>query len=149
LNVALSILETTASRLPRPTKTSPTTGLRSWKLAGRLVIRELANASGNISFRLEVPAKVAGKRRQLQFRTFAEAQAEAASTLEHKEQNGLAGFTLSKQQYDDATRALAILQPFGVTLEHAANYFAKHEKPKCGDITLSALVDLYVEEKRK
>lgn len=120
-----------------------------WKLQGRLTIRELANASGNVSFRLDVPAKISGKRRQVQFPTFAEAQAEAVATLENKEQNGRTGFTLSRQQYEDATRALASLQPFGVSLEDAANYFAKHERPKQGDITLSALVDLYVEEKRK
>lgn len=145
----LTIFDTTPSRFPRPTKTNPKTGRRSWKLAGRLVIRELANASGNVSFRLEIPAKVSGTRRQLQFRTFAEAQCEAASTLEHKEQNGRSGFTLTKQQYDDAARAFAVLQPFGLTLESAAQYFAKHERPKQGDISLSALVDLYIEEKRK
>lgn len=144
-----SILSIAQSRLPRHSGHSAKTGLRLWKLQGRLVIRELANASGNVSFRLDVPAKISGKRRQLQFLTFAEAQAEAVATLEHKEQNGRAGFALSRQQYEDATRALASLQPFGVSLEDAANYFAKHERPKQGDITLSALVDLYVEEKRK
>ena len=71
------------------------------------------------------------------------------ATLERKEEQGRAGFSLTKQQYDDAVTALGILKPFGVTLEHVASYFARHEKPKSGDIIVSALVDQYVEEKRK
>lgn len=145
----MDILDISRARLPRPTGLSEKTGLRLWKLQSRIVIRELPNASGNISFRLDIPAKIAGKRRQLQFTTFEAAQAEAAAALKLKEENGRSGFTLSRSQLDDAIKALAIVQPFGVTLEEAATYFARHEKPKQGDISVSALVDLYVEEKRK
>lgn len=145
----MDIFDIQLARQPRPTGVSKKTGLRLWKLQSRLVIRELSNASGNISFRLDIPAKIAGKRRQLQFTSFEEAQGEATAALKHKEENGRSGFSLSRSQLDDATKALAIVQPFGVSLEDAAAYYARHEKPKQGDITVSALVDLYVEEKRK
>src|SRR5688572_3823337 len=60
-------------RLPKATAFSKVTGLRSWDLARGITIRERLNGSGSISFRLEVPAKVAGTRRIAQFKTYDEA----------------------------------------------------------------------------
>jgi hypothetical protein len=128
LSVNGTLATQTRTRLPRPTATSEA-GRKVWRLAGGLTIRELANKSGRLSYRLDVPAKVTGNRRLIQFKTFDEAEMEAANTLANKEQFGKAGFQLNRQEMDDALRALAILQPFAISLTKAAEYFARHERP--------------------
>src|SRR5437660_795371 len=122
-------MQTRTGRLPRPTHTSRKTGLRSWELNSGLTIRERRNASGSVSFRLDVPARVSGKRQLLQFRDYHTARAEADRTVESKEQFGRDGFQLSRAQIDDAAGALTLLAPFSVSLCAVAEYYASHEQP--------------------
>jgi integrase len=136
-------------RLPRATTYSEATGLRSWKLQRGITIRERLNGAGSVSFRLEIPAKVAGSRRIAQFKVFDDAEREAGRALANKEHLGRSGFLLTKGQMDDALKALGLLSEFNVTLTQAAEYYTKYAKPERGDVTLSQLAELFLDEKRK
>jgi len=136
-------------RLPKATAVSKTTGLRSWELQRGITIRERLNGPGSLSFRLEIPAKVAGKRRVVQFKHYDDAEREAERALKNKEHFGRCGFLLSKAQMDDALRAVALLSEFNVSLTEAAEYYAKYAKPERGDATLAQVADLFLEDKRK
>jgi len=136
-------------RLPKATTFSKVTGLRSWELARGITIRERLNGSGSISFRLEIPAKVAGTRRIVQFKEYDDAEREAERALQNKEQFGRSGFLLSKTQMDDALKASGLLAEFNVSLTQAAEYYIKYAKPAGGDVTLNRLAELFLEEKRK
>jgi len=140
---------TERKRLPRSTAVSDANGLRSWKLQRGITIRERLNGPGSISFRLEIPAKVSGTRRIVQFKNYDDAEREAERALQNKELNGRSGFLLTKAQMDDALKALGLLSEFSVTLTQAAEYFAKYAKPERGDATLTQVADVFLEEKRK
>jgi integrase len=142
-------LTTERKRLPKATAYSEATGLRSWKLQRGITIRERLNGSGSVSFRLEIPAKVAGTRRIAQFKVFDDAEREAEKALANKEQFGRSGFLLSKAQMDDALRAVGLLSEFNVTLTQAAEYYTKYAKPERGDVTLNKVAELFLEDKRK
>lgn len=48
----------------------------------------------------------------------------------------------------DALKALETLKPFGITLSQCANYFAKHETEVDYNESISALVDVFIENKK-
>ena len=48
----------------------------------------------------------------------------------------------------DALKALETLKPFGITLSECANYFAKHETEVDYNESISALVDVFIENKK-
>ena len=56
-----------APKLPRPSASSDKIALKASHLEMGITIRQVTNSSGTISYRLEIPARVAGARRLLQF----------------------------------------------------------------------------------
>ena len=109
--------------------------LKPWRTSGGIRIRPLRNSSGAISYRAEIPESISGQRLLRQFKTPGEAESFAAAMQVQRENSGLAAFSITDRQRDDARRALDVLRPLpDATLLQAAEFFVKHHRPLGGDV---------------
>lgn len=70
--------------------------------------------------------------------------------LVQRQNNGLAAFSLSDAQREDARQALELLKPAsGCTLVQSVTFFLKHHRPLGGDINITQLIELFMVEKRR
>src|SRR5688572_26921296 len=81
--------------------------------------------SGQVSYVVDL-GLIKGKRERHSFQTKDSAAIFAEQKRTQRLNEGLAGLTLSSDIRHDAARASAILQPHGISLLEAANYFVKH-----------------------
>jgi site-specific recombinase XerD len=122
---------------------------KPWRTSGGIRIRPLLNASGAYSYRAEIPESVTGTRLLRQFKTPDEAEAFAAVMLVQRQNSGLAAFTISDREREDARKALELLRASpGATLVQVATFFLKHHRPLGGDLSISELVAKFIAEKR-
>jgi integrase len=88
-------------------------------------IYRVENRSGNPSFQVAL-GLVDGKRKRLSFPTLQEAQTFAEQARTKKANEGMMAFSLSREVSLDATKASAILAPYGITIFEAATYYKNH-----------------------
>jgi integrase len=127
---------------------------RPWRAAGGIRVRPIkgkrdpGTGAFIYTYRVEVPASITGKRTLKIFKTPEEANAYASLMHVQRQNQGLAGFSLSDSERSDARRAIDLLKPFPkVTLTAAVEFYRKHFMPEGGDITVLKLIDLYVAQK--
>jgi integrase len=124
--------------------------LKPWRTPGGIRIRPLRNRSGVVSYRAEIPESITGQRLLRQFKTSGEAEAFAAVMQVQRENSGLAAFSITDREREDARLALDVLHPLGdVTLLQAAQFYAKHHRPLGGDISVADLIQKFLAEKRR
>jgi len=103
------------------------------------------NPSGSRAYRVDIPATITGLlREQRQFLTKEKARDYAAQRHLEITQFGHAAFALTSRQRDDATRAIALLSPHGLTLEAAANVALKHLPKVQAQTTVTTLRTLFL-----
>lgn len=124
--------------------------LKPWRTSGGIRIRPLRNRSGAVSYRAEIPESITGQRLLRQFKTSGEAEAFAAVMQVQRENSGLAAFSITDRQREDARLALDVLRPLGdATLLQAAEFYVKHHRPLGGDISVGDLIQKFLAEKRR
>ncbi len=127
--------------------------LRRWEFpAGSgITVREIINRTGGadcgLSYRVTIPARLAGERRFKQFKTVDEAEGWAKDQHGGIKKDGQKHFLLSPVQRDDALAALAILDGTGLTLADAASVAKKHHQPPSGSFSVSAVVKKLIAQK--
>src|SRR3954464_5789343 len=129
---------------------------RPWRSAGGIRIRPLKGKRDPetkqhiYTYRVEVPGSITGKRKLKIFKTPEDANAYASLMHVERQNQGLAAFSLSDAQRADARQAFNLLAPFpGVTLAKVAEFYKQHFLPEGGDVTISQLINLYLEEKEQ
>lgn len=111
-----------------------------------IIITPKINPSGSKAYRVDIPATITGKNReQRQFPTQSEARAYASKRHSEITQFGHSAFSLSSQQRNDATRAIALLAPYGLTLEEAAKLTVGQMPKLRGKTTVATLRRLFLE----
>ncbi len=92
-----------------------------------IIITAKRNPSGSKAYRVDIAPTITGQNReQKQFPTQAEARSHASRRHEEITRFGHSAFSLSASQRHDATRALGLLLPYGLTLEDAAKLAILH-----------------------
>lgn len=114
----------------------------------REVINRYEGKDYGVSYRVSIPAKLAGKRILKQF-----ADSEAAEKWAKKQHKGLAAHgqqhfvELTATQRDDALKALSVLQKAGLTLTQAAEIAKEHHRPAAKVITIGEAIKVMLAEK--
>jgi integrase len=98
-----------------------------------------------IRFQVDL-GKVSGKYIRRTFRTITKARACALDRKTELEQHGFKAKSLPEAQRQDAVAALSALEPFGVNLQTAATFYAKHHKKVDRSNGVSHLIDAYLKE---
>jgi len=101
------------------------------------------------SFRVCIPLKLSGtKRFYRQFKSKEAAFQFAQQEYKGKQVSGFRYFALTPKQREEALESFEKLKGTGITLKEATGYAIKHLRPTGGDITINALIDEFLEEKR-
>jgi len=122
--------------------------LRSWGhpagsgIRVREIINRYAGMDAGHSYRVTIPARLAGKRRFRQFTSLEAAETWAKAEHRGVIQDGQKHFSLSPSQRDDALGALAILDGTGLTLSKAAELAKKHHHSRTGRRSVREAIDL-------
>lgn len=110
-----------------------------------ILIAEKTNPTGSRAYRVDIPASLTGTRReQRQFPTRAKARGYAKQRHGEIVRHGHAAFALTTAQRFDALRALAIVAPFGLTLEGAASLVVKTLPANGERVSLNELFTRFV-----
>lgn len=133
------------------TTTTKRQKLRPWRTEGGIRIRPLTMPSGSVAFRAEIPESITGQRILRQFKSREEAESFAELMVVQRKNNGLSVFNLNEDQRADARRAVEILSAAKVemTLTGAVQFYLKHARPAAGDISVTDLVEKYLDSKRR
>lgn len=92
-----------------------------------IIITPKRNPSGSRAYRVDIAATITGQgREQRQFPTLADARSHATRRHDEITRFGHSAFALSASQRHDATRAIGLLMPYGLTLEDAAKLAISH-----------------------
>ncbi|MFA6285990.1 MAG: phage integrase SAM-like domain-containing protein [Opitutaceae bacterium] len=127
--------------------------LRRWEYpAGSSIrVREIINRYGGVdsglSYRVTIPARLAGKRRFKQFTNVEAAEAWAKDQHDGILKDGQKHFKLTPAERDDALLALSALEGTGLSLSQAAALAKKHHRPSAGQFTVRQIVDKLLAEK--
>lgn len=127
--------------------------LRRWEypagsgISIREIINRYSGVDGGLSYRVTIPARLAGARQFKQFGELDAAEKWAKEEHEGISKDGQKHFLLSAPQRDDAQLALSILEGTGLTLAQAAALAKKHHQPASGSVTVSALVKRLIAQK--
>lgn len=82
----------------------------------RIIVTPEVNPPGSKAYRVDIPATITGqKREQRQFPTKEEARRSATKRQKEITKFGHSAFALTSEQRTDATRAIAVLDPYGLT----------------------------------
>jgi len=120
--------------------------LRRWEFpAGSGIrVREIINrhsgADGGLSYRVTVPARVAGTRLFKQFTSVENAEGWAKDQHAGAKKDGQKHFLLSPSQREDAVAALSLLEGTGLTLAQAVALAKKHVRSPAGNLTVKAAI---------
>jgi integrase len=127
--------------------------LRSWEYpAGSGIrVREIINRSDGadfgLSYRVTIPARVAGERQFKQCASLETAEAWAKEQFEGFRKDGQKHFTLTTSQRDDALAAIDVLAGTGLTLKEAALFAKKHHQMPTGNLKVQEVINQLVTEK--
>ncbi len=98
-------------------------------------------ATFNVSFRVTVPAKLAGVRTRKQFATEQDAEEFATAEATRLRKHGQEGLTLTPVQRREVQTAFEKLEPAGIGLLEAVTFALRHLRPEGGDRTVQQVVD--------
>lgn len=127
--------------------------LRRWEhpagsgIRVREIINRYAGTDGGLSYRVTVPARLAGARQFKQFKTIETAEAWAKEQHDGAKKDGQKHFSLSPSQREDAIAALSLLEGTGLSLVQAVALSKKHVHSPAGKVTVRDAVKLLVAEK--
>jgi integrase len=127
--------------------------LRSWEFpaSSRIRIREIINrfsgVDGGLSYRVTVPARVAGSRIFKQFTSVENAESWAKEQHAGAKRDGQKHFLLSPSQREDSIIALSMLEGTGLTLPQAVAFAKKHLQSPIGQVTVLEAVKKLLSEK--
>jgi len=127
--------------------------LRRWEFpAGsgirvREIINRYSGLDGGLSYRVTVPARVAGVRLFKQFASVEKAEGWAKDQHAGAKKDGQKHFLLSPSQREDAVAALSLLEGTGLTLAQAITLARKHVQSPAGNVTVEDAVNRLVTEK--
>jgi site-specific recombinase XerD len=127
--------------------------LRRWEFpAGsgirvREIINRHAGKDGGLSFRVTVPARLAGQRLFKQFSSIESAEVWAKEQHNGSRKSGQKHFSLSPSEREDAIAALSLLEGTGLTLAQAAALARKHRRTPADDVTVQAAIHRLLIEK--
>lgn len=109
-----------------------TNKLRRWEypsgsgIAVREIVNRYGGVDGGLSYRVTVPARIAGLRQFKQFQSLDAAEQWAKEQHNAALKDGQKHFLLSPSQREDAIAALALLEGSGLSLAKAASLAKKH-----------------------
>lgn len=121
--------------------------LRTWEHPAKsgIWISEVQNRSAGesfgVSYKVTIPAKLAGTRQRKQFNTKASAEEFAASEQERLRKQGQDGFSLTPAQRREVATAFEKLIPSGIGLLEAVTFALKHMRPEGGERTVQQVID--------
>ncbi len=127
--------------------------LRRWHYpAGSgITVSEIINRSEGAkfghSYRVTVPARLAGMRRFKQFASIETAEKWAAEQNAGIQQEGKKHFQLTPAQREAAIVAFSLLEGTGLTLAEAVSLAKKHHQPSAGALTVTQVVEKLLLEK--
>ena len=127
--------------------------LRRWEhpagsgIRVREIINRYAGNDGGLSYRVTVPARLAGARQFKQFPSLEAAESWAKEQHDGAKKDGQKHFSLSPTQREDAIAALALLEGSGMTLAQAVALAKKHLHSPAGNVTVKDAVNRLVVEK--
>jgi integrase len=127
--------------------------LRRWEhpAGSGIRVREIVNrflgVDRGLSYRVTVPARVAGRRQFKQFPSVEEAEKWAKEQHEGAKKHGQKHFLLSSSQREDAITALSLLEGTGLTLAGAVAVAKKHLPSPAGSTTVNDAVKRLLAEK--
>ncbi len=113
----------------------------------REILNRTANRSYGISYRVEVPAKLAGKRLLKQFTKKKEAYTWAEFQFAQAQRQGQAAFDITPWQREQAIEAFVMIDGLDMTLPSVVKFAVAHLKPEKGDIRISELVEKSLQDK--
>jgi integrase len=127
--------------------------LRRWEhpAGSGIRIREIINRNagndGGLSYRVTIPARMAGIRQFKQFADVEKAEKWAKDQHDGAKKDGQKHFTLSSTQREDAVNAIALLEGTGLSLAQAVGLAKKHLHSASGKVTIKDAVNRLVTEK--
>ncbi len=127
--------------------------LRRWEFPAGSGIRigELINRSDGqdfgVSYRVTIPARIAGVRQFKQFASLEDAEGWAKQQHQGSKASGQKHFSLSPTEREDAISALALLKGSGLNLTQAATLAKKHVRAPSGNVTVRKIIDQMIAEK--
>lgn len=127
--------------------------LRRWEYpAGsgirvREIINRFSGADGGLSYRVTVPARLAGARQFKQFKTIEAAETWAKEQHDGARKDGQKHFSLSPTNREDAIAALSLLEGTGLTLAQAVALAKRHLHSPAGNLTVNDAVKRLLSEK--
>jgi len=130
-----------------------TNHLRRWEYPAEsgIMIREIINRhsrrDGGLSYRVTIPARIAGTRQFKQFVSLDKAEKWAVEQDQGAKKYGQKHFLFTPVQRDDAIAALSLLTGTGMTLKQAAAIARQHCHTPAGKLTVKAAVEQMVKEK--
>jgi integrase len=130
-----------------------TNKLRRWEFpAGsgvriREIINRNAGADHGLSYRVTIPARLAGSRQFRQFSSLDAAEAWAKQENRGIRHDGQKHFLLTASQRDDALSALSILDGTGLSLADAATLAKNQHEPPAGALTVADAIKKLLAEK--
>jgi len=127
--------------------------LRRWEFpAGsgirvREIINRSAGADFGLSYRVTIPARIAGMRTFKQFASLESAENWAKEQHDGAARDGRKHFLLTPSHREDAIAALSLLEGTGLTLAQAVALAKKHHQSAVGNISVRIAVDKLLIEK--
>mgnify|MGYP000972611274 CR=1 FL=1 len=128
--------------------------LKQWEHPAKsgIWIAEVLNRSGGesfgVSYKVTLPAKLAGTRQRKQFGTQALAEEFATSEQDRLRRQGQEGLSLTPAQRREVATALERLAPAGIGILEAVEFALRHMRPEGGDRTVKEVVDEMVAMKK-
>lgn len=115
-------------------------------------IAEVLNRSGGesfgVSYKVTLPAKLAGTRQRKQFSTQALAEEFAASEQDRLKRHGQEGLSLTPAERREVATAMERLAPAGIGILEAVEFALRHMRPEGGDRTVKEVVDEMIAMKK-
>jgi len=120
---------------------------KSWEHPAKsgIWISPIRNYSGGeafgVSYRVTIPAKLAGIRQRKQFATNVDAETFATSEADRLRKSGQEGFSLTPVQRREVATAFEKLLPAGIHLLDAVDFALRHMRPEGGERTIQQVID--------
>ncbi len=128
--------------------------LKSWEhpLKSGIWISEVINrsdgASYGVSYRVSIPAKLAGVRKRQNFAKKLDAEDFAERENETIRKHGQDFLSITPAERREIASAVELLRPAGIGIMEAASFALKHMRPAGGEKTINQLTDEMIAMKR-
>lgn len=128
------------------TRSNRVSKLKEWEhpLKSGIRIAEVLNRSNGesfgVSYRVSVPAKLAGVRKRQNFSALEDAESFAADQLETIRKRGQDALVLTPAERRETVAAVELLRPAGIGLLEAVEFAIKHMRPAGGERSIDQLV---------